>query len=161
MSKRPKLAYHQRTTADNNREETSASVVEYEYTGKDHHVPNNVTHVRIHSSITKIEKYTFHTKLHLKEVVLNDDGLTVIGSNAFCNCMALQSITLPSTLIKIGKGAFKKHTELREVVLNSGLREIGESAFQECTALESITLLSAVTDIGSDTFAGCSSLTEK
>ena len=106
MSKRPKLAYHQRTANNNNIEETSASdVVEYEYTGRDHHVPNNVTHVRIHSSVTEIESYAFRNKLHLKEIVFNE-GLREIGSHVFANCNDLQRIKLPSTLTEIGQCAF-------------------------------------------------------
>ena len=96
MSKRPKLAYHQRTTANNNREETS-SVIEYEYTGRDHHVPNNVTHARIHPSVTEIDDYTFHGKLRLKQVVLNE-GLMRLGKSAFQECSSLQSITIPSSI---------------------------------------------------------------
>ena len=107
-SKRPKLAYHQRTTSSNNNKEETSSVIEYEYTGRDHHVPNNVTHVRISSGITKIEDYSFCNKLHLKEVVLNE-GLTVIGTNAFRNCMALEHINFPEeflfeTMAKLKKG---------------------------------------------------------
>ena len=116
MSKRPKLAYHQRTAANNNtnREETS-SIVEYEFTGRDHHVPNNATHVRVHPSITKIEDYAFDRCTGLKEIVLNE-GLTEICSYAFAYCTSLQNITLPSTVIKIDASAFIRCNSLTEVV---------------------------------------------
>ena len=157
-SKRPKLAYHQRTAASNNGEETS-SVVQYEYTGRDHHVPNNVTHVRIHPSVIEIENFSFHNKLRLKEVVLNE-GLTVIGSNAFSYCDSLQSITFPSTLNKIGASAFINCNSLRETVLNEGLKKIENDIFQRCTSLHSITLPSTITEIGYYAFANCRSLEE-
>ena len=156
MSKRPKLAYRQRTTANkNNREETS-SIVEYEYTGRDHHVPNNVTHVRIHPSVTEIENYAFHHRGSLKEVVLNE-GLSVIGYHAFSYCYSLQSITLPSTITKIGTYAFNLCSSLSEVMLNEGLQKIGAHAFHDCTALQSITIPSTVIEYA---FIGCNSLRE-
>jgi len=88
--KRPKLD-HQRTTANiNNREETS-SIIEYEYTGTGDRVPNYVQHVRIHSSVTKINNNSFYNCESLREVVLND-GLREIGESAFQECTALESI---------------------------------------------------------------------
>jgi len=160
-SKKPKLAYHQRTTAANNknREETPASVVEYEYTGIDHHVPINVTHVRIHSSVTTIEVYAFHNRGRLEEVVLNE-GLAAIGPNAFMNCNNLQRIKLPSTLTEIGHSAFEKCRRLEEITLNEGLKSIGAFAFQECSDLRSIKLSSTLTVIHDGTFYACSSLRE-
>jgi len=63
--------------------------VMYEYTGRDHLVPSNVTHVRIHSSVTKIGKGAFKDCKQLREVVLND-GLRVIGKSAFQECYSLE-----------------------------------------------------------------------
>ena len=157
MSKKPKLAYHQRTAVNNNNREETSSVVEYEYTGSDHHVPNNATHVRIHSSITTIESYSFHGKLNLKEVVLSE-GLEEIGLKAFANCKALQSITIPSTGYDIGAEAFNSCANLREVQLNDGLKKIAGHSFQSCTSLRSITIPSSVLGIGSEAFSSCSNL---
>ena len=85
MSKRPKLAYDdQQTTANNNdffSEETS-SEVHFEYTGSDHQVPDYVTHVRVHPSVTKIDDAAFHSEQHLKEVILSE-GLVEIGSDVY------------------------------------------------------------------------------
>ena len=157
MSKRPKLAYHQRTTANKT---SSSDVVVFEYTGRGRdHVPNNVTHVRIHPSITKIEDWSFYDRRRLKEVVLNE-GLTVICSYAFSNCSSLPNITLPFTVIEIDQDAFNSCTNLREVVLNEGLQKIENSAFIYCTSLASITLPSTVIEIGKRVFDGCGSLRE-
>ena len=70
----------------------------------------------------------------------------------------LQSITIPSTVMKIGSYAFNNCTHLREVVLNDGLKKIEDSIFQNCTALQSITLPSTVDEIGSNAFLVCTSL---
>jgi len=161
MSKRPKLAYDQRTAAvsKNNREDTVSSVNEYEYTGTGDRVPDDVTHVRIHSSITKIDDYAFHKKIHLKEVLLNE-GLEEIGYHAFSYCSSLQSITLPSTLTEIGTCAFESCSNLTEVVFNDGLTEIGDRAFINCKLLQSIVIPSTVTKIGRHAFSYCNSLRE-
>jgi len=156
MSKRPKLD-HQRTASNNDNREETSSVVEYEYTGK--YVPNNVTHVRIHPSITSIQIFSFHNKLRLKEVVLNE-GLTVIGQNAFGNCSSLECMTLPSTVIDIGASAFINCSSLTEVVLNEGIKRIGKDAFACCESLQSINIPSTVTEIGSFAFYCCNSLRE-
>jgi len=162
MSKRPKLAHDQRTAANSyNREEETPSVVEYEYTGRDHRndIPKNVTHLRIHPSVTEIEDYAFHGKLRLKEVVLND-GLWVIGSDAFAYCTSLHKISIPSTVTKIDYSAFGSCTGLKEVVFNEGLMCIEGGAFRECKSLQSVRIPSTVTEIGRNAFNSCNSLRE-
>jgi len=167
MSKRPKLAYHQRPTANNNnREETSAAdVVAFEYTGRGKYagtgdrVPDNVTHARIHPSVTGIRQNAFHSREHLKEVVLNE-GLINIGLGAFMNCSSLQSIKLPSTVKEIDNDSFCSCKSLVKVVLNDGLREIGSNAFNNCTTLKSITLPSSINVVDTGAFSICRSLSE-
>jgi len=163
MSKRPKLD-HQQTTANDNDffSEEISSEVHFEYTGTGDQVPDYVTHVRVHPSVTKIEDWSFYDRRRLKEVVLNE-GLTVIGSNAFYNCTALERITLPSTVITITQYAFKRCTKLKEVVLNDGLTSIGSGegrAFTQCSALQSITIPSTVKEICRFAFSYCTSLRE-
>jgi len=156
MSKR---AYHQRTASNNNREEETSSVVEYEYTGTGDRVPDNVTHVRIHPSVTKIDSFSFYNRRCLEEVVLND-GLREIGSNAFNNCTTLEYIsTLPSTVTKIDACAFRHCSKLTEIVLNDGLQKIGKEAFAHCSAMQSITIPS-IDEIGGYAFSGCKELRE-
>jgi len=161
MIKRPKLAYHQRTAANNNDREETSSVVEYEYTARDnyHHVPNNVTHVRIHSSVIDIKDHSFYRCKSLEEVVLNE-GLRRIGEFAFQDCTSLQSITLPSTLERIGRFAFNSCFYLNKVVLNEGVQRIGYRSFQNCRSLQSIVLPSTVTEIDKFAFWSCTNLRE-
>ncbi len=62
------------------------------------------------------------------------EGVTEIGSNAFTNCVWLEAVVLPSTLIKIGSGAFQL-CPFTEIIIPLNVTEIGSSAFNECTAL--------------------------
>ena len=50
----------------------------------------------------------------LREVILNN-GLQKIGGWTFYNCLSLENVTLPSTVVEIGKNAFNCCRNLREV----------------------------------------------
>ena len=132
--------------------------VEFEYTGKIS-VPKNVTFVRFHPSITKIEDEAFKDCKLLNQVVFNE-GLKKIGKNSFDDCTSLESITLPSTVTDIGKRAFTSCENLREVVFNDGLKYIGHYSFWDCKSLQSITIPSSVKFIGREAFDECENLSE-
>ena len=66
-----------------------------------------------------------------------DGDVKNIGENAFKDCSALASITIPS-----------------------GVANIGDGTFSGCSGLESITVSASITSIGNDAFNGCSSLKE-
>ena len=63
-------------------------------------VPENVTHVRFHTSVLWVNDQAFEGRKQLREVVLND-GLREIGKSGFEGCNSLQSINIPSTVTKI------------------------------------------------------------
>ena len=108
--------------------------IDFQYTGRE--VPIDVTHVRLHSSVTEVEYEAFRNCTQLREVVLNE-GLQRIGEGAFWGC-----------------------DRLTKVVFNEGLQMIGDMAFFHCSALESITFPSTVTEIGMNSFSSCNSLKE-
>lgn len=58
------------------------------------------------------------------------EGVKKIGSTAFHNRTALNSVMIPSTMIEIGGKAFQNCTGLDQVPLNDGLTTIGYGAFQ-------------------------------
>lgn len=76
-------------------------------------------------------------------------GKKVVGiwSNAFVNS-SIKSITIPSTVDKIGSYAFYNCYALQTVTLNEGLKEIGRSVF-EGTSIEEITILGTVEKVDS------------
>ena len=57
-----------------------------------------------------------------------NEGLKKMGAHAFTGCTSLESIDLPSTVIKICVNAFYGCRNLLEVVLNEGLQEIDANA---------------------------------
>lgn len=81
-------------------------------------------------------------------------GTVSISAYLFEYKSALESITLPDTLIKIGVGAFRECKNLNNVVLPNLVTSIGYQAFKSCYALTSIVVPDSVTDIGNHAFYG-------
>ena len=82
-----------------------------------------------------------------------------IESQAFLNCSALTSVTLPNSLTSIGDDAFRACSGLTSVTLGDSLTFIGDDAFRACSRLTSLTLPNSLTSIGSSAFRDCSALT--
>ena len=93
---------------------------------------------------------------------VNIDGteypVTAIDNEAFGNCTALQSITLPQGLQSIGTSAFTGCTDLESITLPEGLQSIGDAAFYGCTALQNATLPEGLQTIGNRAFGYCPAL---
>ena len=90
--------------------------------------------------------------------IVVEDGVTSIGSNAFCSVYTAKSISIPEGITKIGNDAFSGCSGVKELVLPSTLTEIGEQAFYGCSGLESLTIPEKVKTIGSYAFSGCTKL---
>ncbi|MBQ7713252.1 MAG: leucine-rich repeat domain-containing protein, partial [Clostridia bacterium] len=89
------------------------------------------------------------------------EGVTSIGSYAFCDCSGLTSITIPESVTSIGEYAFRDCSGLTSITFaeRSQLTSIAEYAFSGCPAMTSITIPSSVTSIGSYAFYDCTGLT--
>ena len=87
-----------------------------------------------------------------------DYAVTAIGEQAFYDCDALQSITLPEGVQTIGAEAFIACTLLESVTFPKRLQIISHNAFTYCHALQSVTLPEGLQSIGSTAFAFCKSL---
>lgn len=92
--------------------------------------------------------------------VVVEDGIDVIGKNAFLGCYNLVSVELAPTVRLIEDGAFYGCKAISEIILPENLRRIGESVFFGCEELVSIDIPDSVTAIGAGAFMGCVSLEE-
>ena len=139
-------------------EDGSSDVVSsvYIYNGVDE-VPEDVTHVRVDSSVTVIPAKAFnnHRQLEVVEIL---EGLIRIEENAFDSCETLKRINIPSTLTEIGNSAFQYCHKLDEIILPDGLRRLGQRAFQWCQSLHTINIPSGITAIELGALWDCSSL---
>ena len=81
-----------------------------------------------------------------------------VEANAFLNCDALKTISIPEGVQTIGGAAFGSCKALETVTLPASVQEIGSAAFQFCTALKTISLPASVRTIGNYAFDSCIAL---
>ena len=108
-----------------------------------------VFHLRIPSSISKIKPYAFSHCIGLDSIMFHN-GIKEIGQSAFKYCKSLEFVDIPDSVTSIGISAFSGCTALTSINIPDGVTSIGSSAFSGCTAL---------TSIGSSAFNGCTALT--
>ena len=73
----------------------------------------------------------------MSSVYFPTSGLISIGVHAFSNCIALNAVTIPSSVTDIGNNAFYGNIRLSGVIFstNNVLNSIGQNAFLGCDAL--------------------------
>ena len=86
-------------------------------------------------------------------------AITSIGSNAFCKCTSLTSITIPDAVTSIGNSTFYQCTSLTSASIGDAVESIGDFAFCNCTSLTSVSISDAVESIGNSAFKTCTLLT--
>ena len=84
------------------------------------------------------------------------EGITSVGSAAFCGC-DIDSITIPDSVLTIGGFAFEFCNLLKKIDFGNGVTRIGSDAFYKCTSLTNIVLPDSVTTIDSS-FNFCENL---
>ena len=90
------------------------------------------------------------------------DGYLVrrIGYNAFENCIHLNDVRIPNSVISIMIEAFWNCVSLTKIKIPDSVINIDENAFGRCISLKEINIPNSVIDIGKYTFWDCDSLTE-
>lgn len=80
--------------------------------------------------------------------------MKVLPQYTFKGCLALETITIPSSVQIIGAHAFEKCNALKNVELHDGtnLKIIDDGAFLHCSSLKNITLPNTLDEIGSNAF---------
>lgn len=73
--------------------------------------------------------------------------VTAIGSQAFYQCISLESITIPDGVTSIGDNAFWQCINLTSITIPNSVTSFGISPFAECYNLRNITLGDSVTCI--------------
>ena len=84
--------------------------------------------------------------------------VTSIGTEAFCMCESITSVSIPASVTSISDRAFYICPKLVNVLLGNGLISIGDSGFRSCEKLTNIILPESVQYIGSSLFRDCDSL---
>lgn len=73
-----------------------------------------------------------------------DDDVTIIGEEAFLECLTLATIRIPDKVVEIGGSAFEGCEALEAVTIPASVTTIGKYAFDGCDALADVTNLSMV-----------------
>lgn len=129
---------------------------------------SEITKVIIPGGVSHIYGSAFKGCTALEEVSIGtpsqgmpSDGLTYIEDNAFQNCINLNSINLPNSVLRIGGTAgavFGGCTSLTSIVLPTGLQSIPQYTFSGCTKLKTVSVNSSLKGVGDYAFSGCEAL---
>lgn len=118
-------------------------------------VPDTVYTDSINYRVTYIDNEAFAGS-SVKHVNL-PSGLKGIGSMAFKNCTALESISIPDSVNSISEAAFYGCSGLKSIALGKSVKTIGMSAFEK-SGLELLALPKNIERISNFAFAKCDSL---
>lgn len=86
--------------------------------------------------------------------------VVAIDDDVFADCVHLEKVSLPDSLVSIGVRAFKNCESLTEVDLPQGLQTLGGEAFMNCSSLTAISIPEGVTELRGNTFEGCTKLAD-
>ena len=117
-----------------------------------------VTDVVIPDGVTSIGSEAF-CKCHRLTSVIIPEGVTSIGDLAFSWCENLTSITIPEGITRIGNWAFRDCGRLTDVTIPESVTIIGDGAFYRCYGLTDVTIPESVTHVGDYAFSECHRLT--
>lgn len=106
-------------------------------------------HLDIAGSGAMADDYYFR-RIGLITSVTIQEGVTSIGSSAFCDCTNLTSVTIPESVTYIYHSAFSGCTNLTTITIPEGSRltSIEGSVFSDCNSLTAIKIPASVTMIG-------------
>lgn len=85
--------------------------------------------------------------------------VTHIGREAFLNCEAIKTVTLPDSLTSIGYSSFA-YSGIEKIDIPDTVVEVGAAAFSDCLSLTTACLGKGITKASDGMFAHCTSLKE-
>ena len=113
----------------------------------------------IRGDVSEISGSFFHHEYSEKiKSVFVRYGVKNIGYDAFWGLSALESVSLPGSVMRIKSNAFYNCSSLKNISLPDSIISIEGDAFYGCTALESIEIPEKIRSIENSTFENCSSL---
>lgn len=123
---------------------------------------SEITKVVIPSSVRRIGFGAFSSCSNIASVVIQHDEVLqsslTIEDGAFANCVKLNDITLPESLVSIGYSAFENCKSLVSAYIPPKVEDIGGRAFAGCTNLLTVSLNSKDCFIRDEAFADCNSI---
>ena len=90
--------------------------------------------------------------------VVIPEGVEEVNQYAFSGCIKMETLTLPSTLLRTRDNSFSSCTKLRSVIFPEGFERCGTQSFMEDDSLTNVDLPSTLIDMGFETFVDCLNL---
>jgi len=101
------------------------------------------------------EWYAYRESILAVEV---SEGIRTLQKNAFCNCIHLESVSLPNSVTRVQYRAFACCAALESIDLPDSVSSMGDYVFSECLSLENVKLPNGLTSVVYGTFDNCISL---
>ena len=105
------------------------------------------------------EYYDPHLTDQVKSIVI-EEGITVVGENAFRQCEKAESVVIPSTVTEIKYGGFWQCFKFKTLTIPGNVKILGTYAFSNCYSIESLTIEEGVEIIGDSAFNSCERIPE-
>ena len=122
-------------------------------------IPSAVSYEGDNFVVTQVGENAFRDCAAITSVTL-PKTLSIIEASAFAGCVALEKINTPQPLSVIGDYAFDGCVSLKEFSLDASVSSLGKGCFRGCSALKTIEFPSSFTEIPDEAFYGCISLEE-
>lgn len=121
-------------------------------------IPPDVSAIHFQSQVSKLPNKLCFQRGSLASVHF-EEGIQVIGGEAFLGCSALKNLSLPLTVNSAGAGVFAECTNLAQIdISKTRLSVIAARTFQNCYNLRKILLPKTVGDLGDEAFQCCMQL---
>lgn len=118
---------------------------------------DNGDSIDVDDGIKIIGKEAFKDRRALKHIKL-PLSLEVIEIESFRGCSNLREMLIPEKTMKIGDSAFRDCVKMSKLIVTNSCIKIGERAFENCASLENVTLPDGLTEIYAGVFNSCKSL---
>ena len=118
---------------------------------------NDIKKVVFENGIDLIGANAFNGCKNLTDIEFSDN-LVVISTSAFVGCSSLKSVEMPDSVCNLNGSAFMNCTSLKTVKLSKSITSVSSFVFKNCTSLESIAIPASASSVENNAFEGCTSL---
>ena len=132
---------------------SGSTITAYNGTFEKVRIPREINGVQI----AALGGSVFANNQYLKQIDIQNN-IANIGYNqhrTFENCINLQSVVLPDSVIRLGSALFRGCSNLTSATLGLGIHEITQNLFADCIKLKDLVIKGDITIIQDGAFANC------